>query len=104
MSSFEDPNHSLAPFARGSSVVNPLRLIYRNVISSVIRDVVLSLEREPIPVVRRCLDELELGEDRDKIEALIVEELQRMHEGVLVRNRLKLSEFAAWQAVQKSWL
>jgi len=38
--------------------------------------------------------------DRDNVQALIVEELRRLHEGVLARYGLRPSELAAWKTAQ----
>lgn len=83
---------------------DPLRLAYRELIKTTIREVVQSREQDPITVVRRCLGARELGMDRDNVEALIVEELRRLHEGVLARYGLRPSELTAWQAAQQSRL
>jgi hypothetical protein len=76
---------------------NPLRLAYRSLIKSAIREVVLSPEEDPLTLVRRAV--VAVGEeDRDNVLALINEELRRIHEGVLARYGLRPSELAAWQA------
>jgi hypothetical protein len=36
-------------------------------------------------VIEECLSEHELGADKDNVAALVVEELRRLHEGVLAR-------------------
>jgi hypothetical protein len=35
--------------------------------------------------------------DRDNLEALVIEELRRLHEGVLARYGLRPSEYARWK-------
>ena len=39
--------------------------------------------------------------DRTNVEAIIIDEMRRLDEGVLVRYGLRLSEFAAWQQTQQ---
>jgi hypothetical protein len=39
--------------------------------------------------------------DRASVNALIVEELRRLHEGVLARYGLRPSEYTAWKAVHR---
>jgi hypothetical protein len=39
--------------------------------------------------------------ERPSVPALIIEELKRLHEGVLARYGLRPSEFAAWKAVHQ---
>jgi len=41
--------------------------------------------RAPLDVIEECLSEHELGADKDNVAALVVEELRRLHEGVLAR-------------------
>ena len=40
--------------------------------------------------------------DRDEVQALVVQELRRLHEGVLARYGLRPSELVAWRAAQQS--
>lgn len=39
--------------------------------------------------------------DRADVQALLLQELQRLHEGVLARYGLRPSELAAWKAAQQ---
>ena len=41
--------------------------------------------------------------ERSGVQALIVEELRRLHEGALARYGLRLSEYASWKAVHGPW-
>lgn len=77
---------------------DPLRLAWREVIRQTVREVVRHPEREPLEALRHCLSGHELGADRDNVEALVIEELRRLHEGVLARYGLRPSEFSQWQA------
>ena len=40
------------------------------------------------------------ADEQAAVQALIIEELKRLHEGVLARYGLRPSEFAAWKAFQ----
>ncbi len=80
---------------------DPLRLAWREVIKQAVREVVRQPEREPLDVIRRCLSEHDLGADRENVEALVIEELRRLHEGVLARYGLRPSDLAQWQTRQK---
>ena len=40
--------------------------------------------------------------DRDELQALVVQELRRLHEGVLAQYGLRSSELVAWKAAQRS--
>lgn len=58
-------------------------------------------DRAPLDVIKECLSLHELeGQEKD-VEALIIEELRRLHDGVLARYGLRPSEFVAWQSRQK---
>ncbi len=76
---------------------DPLRLAWRDLIKSTIREVVLHPERDPLTVIQQCVAAQVQPAERRGLEAVIVEELQRLHEGVLARYRLKPSELEAWR-------
>ncbi|MEX3956168.1 Fic family protein [Trinickia sp. EG282A] len=80
---------------------DPLRLAWREVIKEAVREAVRQPERDPLEAIRKCLSEHELGADRENVEALVVEELRRLHEGVLARYGLRPSDFVKWQSRQK---
>lgn len=76
---------------------DPLRLVWRELIKSTIREVVRQPERDPLTVIRQCVSEQVPQGEQEGVEAVIVEELQRLHEGVLARYRLRPSELEAWR-------
>ncbi len=80
---------------------DPTRLAYRNVIKQTIRDVVMRAEEDPLTVIRQDVAKHVSVADQDKVQALIVEELRRLHEGVLARYGLRPSEFVSWKARQE---
>lgn len=80
---------------------DPLRLAWRDVIKQTVREVVQQPTHEPLEVLRECLSRHELGADRNNVEALVIEELRRLHEGVLARYGLRPSELAEWQSKQR---
>ncbi|CAG2161102.1 hypothetical protein LMG26411_08000 [Cupriavidus numazuensis] len=77
---------------------DPLRLAWRDVIKQTIRDVVLQPDQDALSVIRQVVTATVPEVDRDNVQALIVEELRRLHEGVLARYGLRPSELAAWKA------
>ncbi|MDK3026012.1 Fic family protein [Cupriavidus taiwanensis] len=79
---------------------DPLRLAWRDVIKQAIRDVVLHPDQDALAVIRQVVLAKVLEVDRDNVQALIIEELRRLHEGVLARYGLRPSELAAWKATQ----
>lgn len=76
---------------------DPLRLGYRDVIRQVIHDVVTTPEQEPLTLIRQMVAALVPAADQSPLQALLVEELRRLHEGVLARNGLRPSEFLRWK-------
>jgi len=81
---------------------DPLRLAWHDVIKQTIRDVVLQPDQDALSVIRQAVMARVQEADRDNVQGLIVEELRRLHEGVLARYGLRPSELAAWKASQLS--
>ncbi|MDP2828368.1 MAG: Fic family protein [Sulfuricellaceae bacterium] len=82
---------------------DPARLAWRDVIKQSIRDVVTQSEEDALSVIKRAVFANVPEAERGNVQALIVEELRRLHEGVLARYGLRLSEYAAWKARQAAW-
>lgn len=80
---------------------DPLRLAWRDVIKHSIRTVVTQAEREPLVCIQEAVAASVPANERAAVQALIVEELKRLHEGVLARYGLRPSELAAWKAAQR---
>ena len=80
---------------------DPTRLAYRDLIKQTVRDIV----RQPQADVLLCIDQAVQdlpAPEHDNVHALVVQELQRLHEGTLARYGLRPSELAAWKAGQLS--
>ncbi len=78
---------------------DPLRLVWRDFIKQTIREVITHPEIEPLSCIQRAVAErIPEGEQAD-VHALTVEELRRLHEGVLARYGLRPSEYTDWKAV-----
>ncbi|WP_075790969.1 Fic family protein [Massilia putida] len=80
---------------------DPLRLAWRDLIKSTIRAIVLHPEREPLACIAHTVSEQVPRHEQPDVQALIVEELRRLHEGVLARYGLRPSDYAAWKSVHK---
>jgi hypothetical protein len=80
---------------------DPLRLSYRDLIKQTVRDVVQQPQADPLQLIERSLSAVPQA-DRADVHALLVQELQRLHEGVLARYGLRPSEFAGWKSSQRS--
>ncbi len=76
---------------------DPLRLAWRDFIKRIIHDVVARPDREAMDFIQQAVKARIPASEQDSVQALIVEELRRLHEGVLARYGLKPSEFNAWK-------
>ena len=83
---------------------DPLRLSYRTVIKETINRVVTQPENDPLELIKKAVIEKVKEADRVSVEALIIEELRRLHEGVLARYGLRPSEFEQWKAKSRRTL
>ena len=81
---------------------DPLRLAWRDVIKQIIHDVVTHTELDPLAAIQQAVAEQIPASEQGELQALIVEELRRLHEGVLARYGLRPSEFSAWKAAHRS--
>jgi len=80
---------------------DPLRLKYREIIKRIIHDTVIHSENDALIIIQNGVNKNVDIDDRVNIQALIIEELRRLHEGVLARYNLRLSDFQHWQKKQK---
>lgn len=99
---YERSTQEYLAIKQGLAEPDPLRLAWREVIKQSVREVVRQPGRAPLEVIEECLSKHELGADKGNVEALVVEELRRLHEGVLARYGLRPSEFSEWQSRQRS--
>ena len=79
---------------------DPARLTYRDVIKQTVRDVVEHPDDDPLDRIRRflannsgMLDDVAMAD----VEALVIEELRRLHEGSSARYGLRLAQYAIWR-------
>ncbi len=77
---------------------DPVRLAYRDLIKLTVREVVTHPGRDPLEIIRTSVARRVDGADAEHVEAILIEELRRLHEGVLARYGLRPSEFSQWQA------
>ncbi len=78
---------------------DPLRLAWRDCIKQTIREVITHPEFEPLARIQRAVAERVAEDAQAGVQALMVEELRSLHEGVLARYGLRPFEYAAWKAV-----
>lgn len=77
---------------------DPLRLAWRDFIKQTLHKVITHPKLDPLGCIRRAVTEHVPKPQRADVQALIIEELRRLHEGVLARYGLRPSEYAAWLA------
>lgn len=80
---------------------DPLRLRYRELIKRVIREVVLTPNTDSLDMIRQAVAQIVDLTERDEVQALLIDELRRLHEGVLARYGLRPSELARWSDAQQ---
>lgn len=76
---------------------DPLRLSWRELIKKTIREVVLNPSAESIEIIERAVAGTVSESQQEAVTALIVEELRRLHEGVLARYKLRPSDYQLWR-------
>jgi hypothetical protein len=80
---------------------DPLRLAWRDLIKQTIREVVRQPQQDALTLIRKAVEPAVPDEElRKEVQALIIEELRRIHEGVLARYGLRPSELSTWRKAQ----
>jgi len=79
---------------------DPLRLTWRELIKKTIRHVVKTQTADALTIIDEMVYKDVPDSQQGAVKALIVEELRRIHEGVLARYGLRPSEFEAWKLKQ----
>ena len=76
---------------------DPLRLAWRDLIKRIIREVITQPALDPLAGIQQSVAAHVPELEQPAVQALIVAELRRLHEGVLARYGLRPSEYAAWK-------
>ena len=79
---------------------DPLRLAWREFIKQTIREVIIHPEVDALSSIQKAVLTSVPSSNQASVQALIVEELRRLHEGVLARYGLRPSDYTTWKAVQ----
>ncbi|MHB1948504.1 MAG: Fic family protein [Gammaproteobacteria bacterium] len=82
---------------------DPLRLKYREIIKQIVHNVVIHPEVDTLTIIQNDVKKHIEKADIENVQALIIDELRRLHEGILARYQLRISEFHRWQEKQKSF-
>ena len=81
---------------------DPTRLAYRELIKQTIREVVQHPHADTLTTIAQAIAQVPQA-DREELQALVVQELRRLHEGVLARYGLRPSELTAYKAAQQTF-
>jgi hypothetical protein len=79
---------------------DPTRLAYRDLIKQTVRDVVRQPQADALGLVQQAVTDRVPAVDQANVLAVVLDELRRLHEGVLARYGLRPAELAAWQQAQ----
>ena len=79
---------------------DPFRLQHGKAVKRIVREVVLSPEIETIAAVEKAIPTGMKPSEHEDLAALVIEELRRLHEGVLARYHLRPSQFKSWKTRQ----
>jgi Fic family protein len=79
---------------------DPVRLAWRDLIKTTIREVVKRPGQDALTIIAQAVDAHVPKAERMNVQAVVIEELRRLHEGVLARYGLRPSEFASWKSDQ----
>jgi hypothetical protein len=79
---------------------DPLRLRYRDFIRVLIPHIIQHPEQDTLDSIQLAISQQIEPTDQEAVTALVIDELRRLHEGVLARYRLRPSEWERWKAKQ----
>lgn len=102
---YERSTQTYISIQRNLAEPDPLRLQYRDIIKTAIRQVVLNINLKPLEIIQKAMQGQVTQQDEAQVTELIMEELKRLHEGVLTRYGLSQGEYQLWkEAVRgKPW-
>ncbi len=75
---------------------DPLRLAWRDLVKQAVGEVVRKPQANASAIITKLIRQAVPASERAAVKALILEEIQRLHEGVLVRYGLRPAEFVKW--------
>ncbi len=98
---YERSTQEYLAIKQGLAEPDPARLIWRELIKTTIKDVVTHPEADAMTTISDAVARQVPDAERANVQALIIEELRRLHEGVLARYGLRPSEFKVWEQAQR---
>lgn len=78
---------------------DPLRLAWRDFIKTTLRGLITTPQQAPLAYIEQAVAAQVPTAEQHDVQALLIQELRRLHEGVLARYGLRPSEYNAWKAV-----
>lgn len=94
---YERSTQSYLAIKKDLAEPDPYRLRYRELIKNSINTIIKNPVSDPLNIIDAELKNKVNEPERPRVRALIIEELQRIHEGVLARYGLRLSEYEHWK-------
>jgi hypothetical protein len=79
---------------------DPLRLRYREELIQAVQAIVRGHQEPSMNNILQLTDDLIPEDDRDAFNKILLDALERLHEGSVARFRLKLSEFQSWKPIR----
>ena len=79
---------------------DPLRIRYREALIKAVQIIVQGGMVPTVQNIQNLTDDLVLGNDRQAFSKMLLDAIERLHEGNVARYRLKLSEFHLWQRIR----
>ncbi|MCI5163698.1 MAG: Fic family protein, partial [Candidatus Electrothrix sp. AX5] len=80
---------------------DPLRIQYREALIQAVQAVVRGQKRISSENIQQLIDALIPAKDQDAFKTMLLDSLERLHEGNVARYRLKLSDFQGWKVVRE---
>ncbi len=94
---YERSTQTYLTIKRGITEPDPLRLTYRSVIKHAVRAVVLSIEGDQLDIIQSFVTKNVEDQDKESVRSLVIDEIRRLHEGVLSRYDLRISDYNVWK-------
>jgi len=82
---------------------DPLRIRYRESLINAVQAIVRGREIPSTKNIQQLTDELVPEQDKKVFDKMVLDAVQRLHEGNVARYRLKLSEFQAWKTIRERY-
>ena len=79
---------------------DPLRIRYREALINAVQAIVRGREIPSTKNIQQMTDELVPEQDKKAFDKMVLDAVQRLHEGNVARYRLKLSEFQVWKTIR----